>query len=367
MDPQFIQAVETSMGHLCQFRHVIVRDRMGRPLAAACLSSYTVDGASLAEGFSKTILSALGKVSPWLLRNTMVMCGLPISTGDSHLRFADDADRASVLAILDQLICQFSKSESARFILFKEFTAEGCRDLTSLPALGYRQADSYPMNYAVSDYCDFEHYLSQIKSKKRRMLRGSMKKFTKGGFRVVTLTGREGAAEIYTDKVHRLYEAVLSRSKVQFENLPAEFIRELARRCPDNTSFTFVYQGDEVVAFSASVFSETTFHGLVLGIDYDVNRDYELYFNVLFRALDVALRHGAAEILLGQTADTTKHAKLDIYQAPVSIYVKGGRGTMRFALKLAFSLFFPPRPVSYLRESEESDTADETGAVMASG
>ncbi|HEV7998649.1 MAG TPA: GNAT family N-acetyltransferase [Planctomycetaceae bacterium] len=356
MDPGFIEAVENSMGSVCRFRHVVVRDKAGHPLAAACLSSYTVDGAALAEGSAKVILSAIGRFWPWLTRNTMVMCGLPISSGDSHLRFAPHADRASVLAILDRLIGEFAREERARFIIFKEFNADGARDLKGLESLGYRQADSYPMNYAVSDYRDFDDYLSRIRSKKRRMLRGSIRKFAKGNFRVVTLTGRAGAADHYTDRVHRLYEAVLSRSPVQFEHLPAEFLRELARQLPDNTSFTYVYRGDEVVAYSASVFSETTFHGIVLGIDYDLNREYELYFNVLFKALDVAFRRGAQEILLGQTADTTKHAKLDIFQGPMSIYVKGGRSTIRIALKLAFPLFFPPRPAAYLPESEDEAT-----------
>ena len=85
MDPGFIEAVENSMGSVCRFRHVVVRDKAGRPLAAACLSSYTVDGAALAEGSAKVILTAIGRVWPWLTRNTMVMCGLPISSGDSHL------------------------------------------------------------------------------------------------------------------------------------------------------------------------------------------------------------------------------------------------------------------------------------------
>ncbi len=57
MDPGFIEAVENSMGSVCRFRHVVVRDKAGRPLAAACLSSYTVDGAALAEGSAKVILS----------------------------------------------------------------------------------------------------------------------------------------------------------------------------------------------------------------------------------------------------------------------------------------------------------------------
>lgn len=362
MEPGFIEAVERSMASVCRFRHVVVRDKQGLPIAAACLSSYTVDGASLAEGFAKTVLSAVGRVWPWLARNTIVMCGLPVSTGDSHLRFAPHADRASVLAILDRLVSEFAAAERARFIIFKEFNAEGCRDLGTLADLGYRQADSYPMNYAVSNYASFENYLSQVRSKKRRMLKGSIKKFAKGGFRVVTLTGREGAADLYTDQVHRLYEAVLSRSKVQFEHLPADFLRELARRLPDNTSFTYVFRGAEPVAFAASVYSETTFHGLVLGIDYDVNREHEVYFNVLFQSLDVALRRRAHDILLGQTADTTKHAKLDIYQAPISIYVKGAKRTIRAALKLAFPLFFPPRPAAYLRDpDDETDDATENG------
>ncbi len=226
-----------------------------------------------------------------------------------------------MLAILDRLICEFAREERARFIIFKEFNADGARDLKGLESLGYRQADSYPMNYAVSDYRDFDDYLARIRSKKRRMLRGSLRKFAKGNFRVVTLTGREGAADHYTDRVHRLYEAVLSRSPVQFEYLPAEFLRELARRLPDNTSFTYVYRGDEVVAYAASVFSETTFHGVVLGIDYDLNREYELYFNVLFKALDVAFRRGVAGNPAGPDGghDQTRQAR----------YLPGANGDLR--------------------------------------
>ena len=126
------------------------------------------------------------------------------------------------------------------------------------------------MNYAVTDYRSFEDYVLRTRARRRTKLRASMKKFQKGGFRVVQLTGREGAAELYTDRVHRLYEAVLSRSQVQFEYLPAEFFRETARRMPDNTLFIYVYRGDDVVGFAFSVFSETTFHAMDVGLDYEV-------------------------------------------------------------------------------------------------
>lgn len=364
MDPRFIEAVENSMGYVCRFRHVLLRDGSGKPVAAACLCLYIIDGASLAEGSAKKILALIGRLSPWLMQQRMILCGLPVSTGDSHLRFTLDADRTAVLTTLDRLICEFAREERARFIIFKEFGPEGCRDLAPLESLGYRRADSYPMNYAVTDYTDFDDYLSRIPSKRRRMLRGSLKKLAKCGVRLVHVPGGEQAAALYTDEVHRLYEAVYQRSEVQFDHLPAEFLRELARLMPDNTTFTFAYRGDKIIGYSASVFSDTTFHGVVLGIDYDVNRECQVYFNLMYDALDVSLKRKPRQILLGQTADGTKHAKLDCYQVPVSIYVKGGKRSIEVALKLGFKWFFPPRPITHVRETDDADeSADASGAV----
>ena len=193
------------------------------------------------------------------------------------------------------------------------------------------------------------------------MLKASLKKFAKGGFRVVTVTGREGAADLYTDEVHRLYENVRSRSKVQFERLPAEYFRELARRLPDNTSFIYVYRGDQPVAFAASMFGDKSYHGLMLGIDYEINREYDLYFNMLFKSLDVGFRLGAHDIELGQTADSTKHGKLDIYQAPLSLYVKGGRSTARAALEARLSPPLSRRARSIINAKKKTPTSELTG------
>ncbi len=114
--------------------------------------------------------------------------------------------------------------------------------------------------------------------------------------RVVELYGRDGVADLYTDAVHKLYKAVADRSDVQFEQLPPEFPRELARRMPDNTVFTLIYRGQEIVGFSLSLVSETTFHGMVLGVDYEVNAEAEVYFNLLYQSIDSALRHGAGDL-----------------------------------------------------------------------
>jgi predicted N-acyltransferase len=362
MDPQFIRAVEIGFGSACRFRHVIVRDSRRRPMAIACLSSYSIGGASLAKGRLQKVLAGLERVAPWLFRSKLILCGLPVSAGQSHLRFAPEADRTAVLRYLDRVACQFARREWARLILFKEIDEAGCSDLAPLESLGYRRADSFPMNRVEPGSRDFADYLSRFPSKKRRPVRRSQKRIAENGLRIVELFGRDGVADLYTAAVHRLYEAVANRSAVQFEHLPAEFPRELARRMPDNTVFTLIYRDADIVGFSMSLVSERTFHGMVLGVDYEVNAEAEVYFNLLYQSMDSAFRHGAQEICIGQTTDALKHEKLGCYQVPLSIFVKGGRWTMRAVLKAGFSSFFPPRPLLYPRE-ETQPSADNASAA----
>jgi predicted N-acyltransferase len=363
MDPNFIEAVENALGKDCRFRHIVVRDAQRRPMAIACLSSYSIGGASLAKGRAQKVLAVLERALPRLLRSKLILCGLPVSAGQSHLRFAPEADRAAVLRVIDRVARQFASREWARLILFKEIDPQGCDDLSPLTDLGYRRADSFPMNHVEPGSRDFDDYLSRFTSKKRRPLRRSQRKFTDCGLRAVHLFGRDGVPELYTDQVHSLYEAVVNRSAVQFEHLPAEFPRELARRMPDNTVFTFVYRGTEIVGFALSLVSATTFHGMVLGVDYGVNAEAELYFNLLYQTMDLAFQRGATDVCIGQTTDALKHDKLGCYQVPLSIYVKGGRWTMRAVLKAGFSSIFPARPLLYPREQSQAEADDAPDAA----
>ena len=354
MDPQFIAAIENSLTD-CRYRHVVVRDGNGRPMATACLSSFVLDGVSLAQGASRKVLELVSRVVPRLVRSKLILCGLPVSAGQSHVRFAPDADRETALRIIDSVAREFAAAERARLIIFKEIDPDGCRELAPLVALGYRRADSFPMNLAVSDYRDFDDYVAHVNSDKRRKIRRSQQKFLKSGLRVVQLYGRDGAAEIYTDDVHRLYEAVAEGSEVQFEHLPADLLRELARRLPDNTVFTFVYSGDQVVGFTFWLISDRTFHAMFVGMDYDVNSKSEMYFNLSYQSMDFGLKRRAQKVCIGQSTDELKHRKLGCYQVPMSIFVKGGRWSSRLVLKFAFSWIFPALPITFPRETADLD------------
>ena len=241
----------------------------------------------------------------------------------------------------------FAREEGAHSVVFKEFTPEECRDLAPLEEMGYRRADSLPMNSVPAEYRSFEDFLARIGSAKRRTIRRSREKFAAFGLKVEHRLGGEGAAELYTDEVHRLYEAVLDRAAVRFESLPAEYFRELARQLPANTLFTFVWREGRIVGFACTLFCEKLFDQMFIGLDYDLNPQCDLYFNIFFESLAVAFNRGASRIDVGQASDEFKHQKLTSFQVPLSLYAKAARWLPRRLLAARFEWFFPPRPLKY--------------------
>ncbi len=347
MDPGFVAAVENSLGSTCRFRPLLIRDEEGQPVAAACLCYFPVDAAVLANGFARRIANVINGVAPFLLRVPLLLVGLPISCGASHLRFAPEADRAAALRLIDEQAQLFARETKAKCIVFKEFESHECHDLQPLAALGYRQADSLPMNCVPAKHASFDKYLASIPSAKRRTIRKSREKFAKSGLRVVHLRGSDGADQLYTDEVHKLYDGVLDRAKVRFERLPAEFFREIARQMPDGSLFTYVFQGERIVAFAATLTVEEVFDQMFVGYDYDLNPECDLYFNLFFEAVAAAFQRDPRRIYVGQTSDEFKHQKLSSFQIPLSIYVKGTHPLVNTLIKNAFGLFFPPRPMHY--------------------
>jgi predicted N-acyltransferase len=202
------------------------------------------------------------------------------------------------------------------------------------------------MNHTRPDFANFEDFCENLKSRKRYPIRRSQKKFDGSNLRIVQRLGGDGVDELYTDDVHRLYEAVFERAEVRLEKLEPEVFRELARRLPDNSAFTFVYQDDRIVAFAASVFTDRVFHQMFVGVDYDLNPEVDLYFNLFFHAIDFAFRQNVADIFVGQSADTFKQRKLGCYQVPLSFYIRGVDRATAFVIRRGFKLFFPPRPAA---------------------
>lgn len=346
MDIRFVRAVEQAFAGEAKFFYAVFRNAANAVVATACFCAYQVDATLLADGLAKKIATRVAPFIPGRLRFPVLFCGLPVSAAQSSLRILPGDHVPAVLKELDAVCLKLARQTGAHCIVAKEFTDAERAIVDGLQPLGYRRADSLPMNVAVPGFASFEAFYNSLKSSKRHPIRTSQNKFAKSGLRVEQLRGGDEVAQRYTDAVHRLYENVLEKAAVRLERLPAAFFRNIARELPDETSFTFVLDGESVVGFAASIFSASHFHQMFVGVDHEVNATTDLYFNMFFHALDVAYRQDVAEIVVGQSADTFKQRKLLCTPHPLSFYVKGYGFGSAWVIRNFFNVLFPPRPVN---------------------
>jgi len=345
MDPRFLAAVERSMGGEAKFWNVVVRDPAGEPAAAAVLSLFPMDGLLFVREPWKHWVQSLRQWFPHFFKVKVLFCGCPVSTGESHLRFAPGGDHRLVLRLLDRLMTRVARAEGARFLVFKEFDDEEVGRCDELTALGYLRADSLPMNDFPTRFRDFDDVLASVRSHYRYQIKRSQKKFQQSGLRVVHDRGGEHLASLFTEDVYRLYLSVLERAQVKLECLPAQFFRELARQYPEDTTFTFVYQGERIVAFVCGLFHGDEYANLFCGLDYGLNEEADLYFNLMFHDVDFALRSGVRTLHVGQTADDFK-SRMGCYTRPRYFYAKVRAPLGASLLRAAGPWLFPHAPAA---------------------
>jgi predicted N-acyltransferase len=342
MDRRVLAGLERGLAGTARLRYAVV-ERDGVPVAAAVLSHFRADASLLAEGAERHALRFLRVVCPPLVRLNMLFCGVPVSAGQNHLRFAAEGHVDGAMRALHRTMLDEARREWAKLIVFKEFGPEENARLGALAELGYRRADSLPMNHAPVAPESFEAYLAGLKSRKRSVLKRSRQKFAAAGLTVEHRTGGDDTAALFTPEVHRLYENVLDRAKVRLEHLPTGFFGELARSAGDLARFTFVRKGDRIVAFACSAVDGHEYHQMFVGYDPTLNDECDLYFNLFFEAVDTGFRLRPRELSVGQSADDFKAQKLSCHQSPLYFHVLGVDWLTKLVLKAAFPLFCPPR------------------------
>lgn len=342
MDLRLLRALEESLPSGDRLRFVILFDGAGRPAASACISTFLFDVGIIAGGLASSALGALRKVSPSLLRPKVIFLGLPISLGQKSLLIAGHADSEAVFAHLAGLLSAVAVRERAALILLKEFGEADLPQTDEFLVHGYQQADSLPMHRFDETAPNFEKYQARLKSHYRADIRRSRRKLDESGFEVVCFRDRETILQHYTPEVHDLYLAVVANSSTRLEVLPIEFFRSLTREYEGEISLTAIVNGDRIVAFNWALSQPAAYQFLFCGLDYELNRSADLYFNLMYADLGHGLMEGRPTILLGQTSDKFK-ARLGCRAERRYIYVRPMLPAYRGLMKIGFRHLFPDR------------------------
>lgn len=360
MDPRFLRLFEQTMSEKTEYFYVLVREPHGKPVAAASFSLCELDAALFCQSFVARGIKCIRQIWPGYLKFRALFCGLPFSAGQSHLRLAPNAEPAAVIDSLHAAAISVGRQKRSWLIIFKEFGEGDNEVMQHLGRLGYVRGESLPMNCVDMRFCSLDDFCASLRSHYRYKIKRSRRKFQTAGMRVEHLRG-QAILDAYTDEVHRLYDAVVDAADVRLERLPAQFFRELVCSFPEYVGLTTVRCEDRIVAFAWSLLAGGVYHDLFVGLDYDLDVDCDLYFNLMASDLDAAFQTEAREIHMGQTADVFK-SRLGCRPQARYACVK----TVPFWLALPFRAtarwVFPPPPPAPARDLFRDAQPSTSGA-----
>ena len=322
MDPSFIAAVESSMKQRCRFWYVIVYRDDGRPAACACLSAMTVDLTDFADPRLAWIIRRAPKALSRFRRLKVLFCSLPGSPGEKSLALALPDASPQILAVLDEVMSELAAQAKVDAIIYKEFGPSDVEYMSPLVERGYRCIAIPPMHLLEPSFETFAEYCAALRTRYRQQINRSMRKLKGTGIVQTVLIDPDEILRMYTPEIHDMYCQMVANSDVKVEVLPIDYYRQMVMRLTGQVDLIALIKESKIIAFGWCLHDGPIYHMMYAGIDYRLNHEFDLYFNLMYAGFDRALRKRVAKIHVGQTATVFK-ARMGCYSEPRYIFTKG--------------------------------------------
>jgi hypothetical protein len=111
----------------------------------------------------------------------------------------------------------------------------------------------------------------------------------------------------YEKEIYALYENVFSNAKFKLVKLAQNYFTEMKKTFSDTFFVTAYFLENNLVAFDSGYFlPDDTLEAHYIGIDYEINKEHELYQNILYHFIESAITHKKKHLNLGRTAAEIK-------------------------------------------------------------
>jgi Peptidogalycan biosysnthesis/recognition len=339
MDLKVLEVFQRTLADQCRCWGLIVYDAGGIAIGCAGLCLFQTEIIESTNPFILRWRERLRRIFPRLGRMPVLFCGLPVPAGATHLRVREGASTEAVLTEVDRALQRLARGLGARLTVFKELD-DASPLAAGLSRKGYVRGAIPPMHLLDVSFETFAHYRDALKSRYRSQVHRSQKKLGLAGFEVLHGRGHAFVAEQFDEHAYQLYVAVQTRAEQKLELMPASFFREMATALKDEVLLTVIRREGLICAFTFAITRGRTHYNMYSGLDYALNTDGDLYFNLFYHDMDQAFRAGATSLHLGQTSDTFK-SRLGTRAEKLWFFTRARPASLNTLLHLFAPLVFP--------------------------
>jgi hypothetical protein len=309
----FLSVVENHPPKGMQFRYALFY--LGKvPVGKAYFQIVELSG----ESFGSSILLKEGEDSrfrKWLkdvfLSNAervsfrMLISGTTLISGEYASCFSSALSGEQSFHALSLCVQELLKKEKrVSLVLVKDFYKETLRSSNTLKHEKYRAFEADP-NMILSFEPSWQtnaDYLNALSKKYRNRVKNIRKK----GLPLVVRELSAHEIEKNSGAIDNLFEQVASKAQIRLANLDSKYFHGMKKELPSEFSFYGYFLKDRMLAFRTSFRNGDSLEAHFIGMDYSLNREYELYQNMLYDFIEEAFQKGLRTVYFGRTASEIK-------------------------------------------------------------
>ena len=240
----------------------------------------------------------------------LVTCGNNFVSGEHCFAYLQKIKRADAFFILDKISNVVSKEEKLRgtisATLIKDFYTNHLPKEKVLEENKFIEFTVEP-NMVIEipeNIGDLNDYIA-LYSKKYR---NRAKNIFKDGVQISKKSLSIEEIKTHQKQLYKLYENVFMHAKFKLVKLAEDYFYEMKKNFSDMFFVTGYFLDNKLVGFDSGYYlpDNDTIEAHYIGVDYEINKEHELYQNILYHFIELAITHKKKHLNLGRTASEIK-------------------------------------------------------------
>jgi hypothetical protein len=162
-------------------------------------------------------------------------------------------------------------------------------------------------------WLSFEDYVKDLKKDYLKRAKKIMHSFD--GIKRIELNATEILEQ--SADIQRLYWNVVNKQTIKLGTVNPLYFHQLKTDLQQDFEFHALYENETMVGFYTFIFYVNEMETHYIGLDYEANKKYKLYFNILFAGIQKMIERRDNKLELGRTA---REAKANLGALPKQIF-----------------------------------------------
>lgn len=236
----------------------------------------------------------------------LLICGNAFVSGEHGFACSPDINQTEVFDALADIIYEIGIAEKLNgkiaAIIVKDFYTSTKNVSDELKEFKFHDFLGEPNMIVKINWQTFDEYLNAMSKKYRNRAKGIVKKGTELQRKCFSANDINENAKL----IQQLYNNVFNKASFSMASLSANYFVEMKKILQDKFNFIAYYHNEELIGFRTSFILEGSVEAHFIGLNYQVNKELELYQNILYDYVKEAIDNNLPQLILGRTASEIK-------------------------------------------------------------